>query len=354
MSSPAYGLTTNPPGDTLRDANDRGSVQWAFETGGVTAAANLTHELQRATTPAVLAAQSSFFASVSHQLTKADKPNLYTAMTRAASDFGALGDADSESFPTLYHAAGANSFYLYNVSTAWKKYTAFTHGLDPDNSGNYQTVGSPVYLIWADEVGNSAAPINPHSLTATSVANRANSWGWWSPSERLALPSSGSRDKGDQDYFTICQIVSLAPDWYPWGLVGFIYPSATGAQLKRPEPYDGANPLWVQRPADHPARTGGGAREMLLGTAVSVTQVGPISAWIPTVESIEALQTAPVVNDYADNLLIAWNNAQTEPEKRVASWQTTVVEQCRASRAQANLAFNRQAAGESDGADCDE
>ncbi len=93
---------------------------------------------------------------------------------------------------------------------------------------------------------------------------------------------------------------------------------------------------------------------MLLGTGVEITNVGPISAWIPTVDSIEALKNAPLVNDYADNLLMAWKNAQKPPEKRVAFWQTTIVEQCRASRAKANLAFNRQAAGEPDGADRDE
>jgi hypothetical protein len=200
-------------------------------------------------------------------------------------------------------------------------------------------------------VGNSAAPIPPGMLTATSSANKVDGWGWWSPSERLALGSSGSRYKGDRDYFTVCQIVSLAPDWYPWGLVGFNYPSANGAQLKRPEPYDGANPLWVQRPADHPARTGGGAREMLLGTAVTVADAGPVSAWIPTAEIVDALQKAPQVNDYADDLLLAWKNAQTQPAKRVAFWQTTVVEQCRASRDKANRAFNRQAAGLPAGAD---
>src|SRR5262249_44467357 len=151
-----------------------------------------------------------------------------------------------------------------------------------------------------------------------------NGWGWWSPSDRLALGSSGSRTQGDYDYFKVCQTVSLAPDWYRWGLVGFQYQTQQSAQLKRPEPYDGNNPLWVQRPANHHARTGGGALEMLLGTEVTIANVGPIAAWIPTDDKVAALLRAPQVNDYADDLLLAWKAAQTESEKCVAFWQTTV------------------------------
>jgi hypothetical protein len=338
----------------LRDASERHSVQWAFETGSVTAASNLIEELQRATNAAVLAAQSPFFAAVSQQLAGPEASNLYTAMVNAASGFGALGDADTGTFPTLYHADGANNLYQYNVSMSWKMATAAAHGLDPSDPKVWSPVGSPVYQIWADEVGNSSAPIDTNMLVATSSVNQANGWGWWSPSDRLALGSSGSREQGDRDYFKVCQIVSLAPDWYPWGLVGFNYETGGGSQLKRPEPYDGANPLWVQRPANHSARTGGGAREMLLGTAVTIANVGPISAWIPTDAMLEALQRAPYVNVYADNLLLAWRNAQTQPEKCVAFWQTTVVEECRASRDVAGRAFNRQAAGETAGADADE
>jgi hypothetical protein len=71
--------------------------------------------------------------------------------------------------------------------------------------------------------------------------------------------------------------------------------------------------------------------------------VGPISAWIPTEDNVQALLQAPQVNAYADDLLLAWKNAQTQPGKCVAFWQTTVVEECRASREEANRAFNRQA-----------
>ncbi len=204
-------MISNPPEGTLCDSSARCSIQWEFETGGVTAASNLTQELQRATTASVVAAQSAFFAVVSQQLAGPEKLNLYTAMTNAASGFGALGDTDTESFPTLYHAAGANGFYRYNVSTAWKNYTALVHGLNPADPQVWESVGSPVYLIWADEVGNSTAPIDPRTLLASSSANEVDGWGWWSPSDRLALGSSGSRDKGDQDYVTVCQIVSLAP-----------------------------------------------------------------------------------------------------------------------------------------------
>ena len=69
---------------------------------------------------------------------------------------------------------------------------------------------------------------------------------------------------------------------------------------------------------------------------------------------VDALNQAPSVNDYADNLLLAWQNAQTPAEERVAYWQTSVVEECRASRDAANQAFNQQAAGESAGASSNE
>ncbi len=351
MSSPAQALVSNPGEEALRDAGERHSVQWAFETGTVSAASNLIEELQRTTAAAVLAAQSAYFTAVSQQLAGPDSPDLYTAMVNAASGFAALGNADTDSFPTLYHAGGANSLYQYNVSTAWKKATAIAHHLDPDDPKVWCPVGSPVYQIWADEVGNSGAPIDKNMLISTSTVNEAGGWGWWSPADRLALGSSASRQDADHDYFKVCQIVSLAPDWYQWGLVGFNYQTQDAAELKRPEPYDGANPLWVQRPANHPARTGGGAREMLLGTEVTIANVGPISAWIPTEAMVQALLRAHQVNDYADNLLLAWKNAQTESEKRVAFWQTTVVEECRASRRLADAAFNRQAAGETAGTD---
>jgi hypothetical protein len=354
MSSPGHELVSSPSEETLRDASARHTIQWAFETGTVTAASNLIEELQRATNPAVLAAQGLFFAAVSAQLVELEAPNLYAAMVHATSGLHALGETDTDTFPVLYHAAGANGFYLYNVSTSWKMATALANGLDPFNPAVWSTAGSPVYLIWADEVGNSSAPVDTSMLVATSSVNDANGCGWWSPADRLALGSSGSRDQGNHDYFKVCQIVSLAPDWYPWGLMGFNYQTQGNAQLKRPEPYDGANPLWVQRPANHLARTGGGAREMLLGTGITIANVGPISAWIPTDEMVDALLRAPIVNDYANDLLLAWQNAQTQPEKRVAFWQTTVVEECRVSRQQADRAFNRQAAGETEGADEDE
>lgn len=354
MSSPVQALVSDPNAAALREAAERHSIQWAFETGAVTAAANLIEELQRATNTAVVAAESAYFSAVSQQLAGPDSPDLYTAMVNAASSFGALGDADTDTFPTLYHADGANSLYRYNVSTSWKKVTATAHGLDPADPGTWQPVGSPVYRIWAGEIGTSTAPIDVNMLISTSSVNPLDGWGWWSPSERLAMPSSGSAQRGDEDYFKACQIVSLAPDWYPWGLVGFQYQTQDAAPLKRPEPYDGANPLWVQRPANHPARTGGGAKEMLLGAAVTIADVGPISAWIPSDEIVAALCQAPQVNNYADDLLLAWTDAKTDPQKRVAFWQTTVVEECRGSRRRADRAFNRQAAGETVGADDDE
>jgi hypothetical protein len=350
MSSPAPALVPNPTAEILSDITERQATQWAFEIGTVTAASNLIEELQRATNTAVLAAQTGFFAAISQQLGGPQPPDLYGGMVAAASGFGALGDADTETFSTLYHADGANNVYKYNVSTSWKMATASAHGFDPNDQKVWALPGSPVYRIWANEVGNSSAPVDTSMLIATSAVNEANGWGWWSPSDRLALKSSGSRDQGDRDYFTVCQIVSLAPDWYPWGLLGFTWQTNGSVALKRPEPYDGANPLWVQRPANHPARTGGGAREMLVGTEIAIANVGPISAWIPTEELVEALRQAPQVNAYADDLLLAWRNAQSPAQKRVAFWQTTVVEQCRASRNTANRIFNREAAGATAGA----
>ena len=127
--------------------------------------------------------------------------------------------------------------------------------------------------------------------------------------------------------------------------MGITYQTNGGAELKRPEPYDGVNPLWVQRPANQPARTGGGALEMLLGTQVTIANVGPLAAWIPAEEMVGALLEAPQVNAYADDLLVAWQHAQSPPQKRVAFWQTTVVEQCRAARNEASRAFECEASG---------
>jgi hypothetical protein len=354
MSTPSPALVPDPSAETLQGVRQGHGVQWAFERATVTAASNLIEELQRTTNAAVLAAQGLFFTSVAVQLEGKNAPDLYEAMTTAASGFQALGNADTETFPELYHAGGAERLYQYNVSTSWKKTTAQAHGLNPNNPLVYKLPGSPVYWIWAKEVANSTAPIPESMLVQTSSVNESGSWSWWTPSERVALGSSGSPSKGNEDYFTVCQVVSLAPDWYKWGLVGFNYVPADGALLKRPEPYDGANPLWVQRPADVPARTGGGAPEVLLGSPVTIAEVGPISAWIPAEEIIFALQEAPSVNHYADNLLLAWKKAKTDSKIRVAFWQTTVVEECRLARAAADRAFNRQAAEQGTGAEDDE
>lgn len=345
-------VVPDPDAQTLADFAERHATAWAFEQASVSAASRLILELQRATTTAVLAAQSSWLAATSKLLDSSANPssNLYAAMTTAANEFGALGDTPREAAAVLHHASGADGLYTYNVSTNWKRTMAIALGLDPNDPKVYADPGSPVYLAWADQVGNAGTPIDPTMLVGTSLVNTADSWSWWSPDSRLDIASSHSREQGNADYFTVCQIVSLAPDWYPWGLVGFTYRPPADTLRKRPEPYDGANPLWVQRPANESARTGGEAIEVLIGSEISIAQLDGIPAWMPTQSILAVIQKAPGVNDYADDLLIAWQGVETEDQQRVAFWQTTVVEQCRTSRAKSDAVFNQQAANRVRGA----
>ena len=67
---------------------------------------------------------------------------------------------------------------------------------------------------------------------------------------RMVIPSAPSRAQGTDDFFQLCHILSLAPEWYPEGLVNMNYP-AHGTALIRPVSFDGMlSPLWVQRPPE--------------------------------------------------------------------------------------------------------
>ena len=56
---------------------------------------------------------------------------------------------------------------------------------------------------------------------------------WWSPDERLDLPTSSSLDQGNEDFLNVCQILSLAPEWYKDGLVSIEYQPPDVPQVEK-------------------------------------------------------------------------------------------------------------------------
>ncbi|MDC3960906.1 hypothetical protein [Polyangium jinanense] len=309
----------------------------AFEKVFSSTAARKLGELQRDLTPVVQEKLPEFWQQVGVSLSsQSGFTALYDAMSATASAFDGLGSAPPPApFSTLHHVSGAQTFYQYNVRLSWKVATAILLGLDPSKV-NYDSPDTPVYASWIAAITNGSE-IPAQMLEPSSAA--AELYGWWSPDARMDRPSSSSFEQGNDDFSAMCQIVSLAPEWYPYGLVRFNIPDATSVQVVRPSPYDGlTSPLWVQRPPTQPARTGGAALETLLGTTMTLGQLGPVQAYIVTPQTTQAILQAASVVYYAEDLaLVKWGD--TAESRFVAGLQVLVTEQCRAARAIADHAF---------------
>jgi hypothetical protein len=281
----------------------------------------------------------AFLEQVGVQLTSSSPaPTIYEAMSVAGSALDGLGPPPAETFATLYHAAGAQSFYETNVSLAWKQQAAVSLGLPP-TPPSYEKPGSPVYVYWEGLVGGTGAPIPLSMLEPTSTG--AWAYSWWSPDARMNLPSSATPEQGNDDFFAICQIVSLAPEWYPYGLVCLTIADASSVAVVRPTPYDGmTSPLWVQRPPNRLARTGGGALETLLKGNIQLSQLGPVQVYIisSAMQTALAPGNAAQVDNYAPDLRLV-KPGDTAESRRVASMQVLITEECRASRAAADHEF---------------
>ena len=115
----------------------------------------------------------------------------------------------------------------------------------------------------------------------------------------------------------------------------------------RPVSFDGMlSPLWVQRPPNQSAATGGGAVEALNKDAVRLSAMGPAQAYIVTPEMTKALKQAATewpVNAYSEDL----NKVAKGDDPAVTllgQEQTSIVEEVRRSRRAADAAFRAQTA----------
>ncbi|MFV8753477.1 hypothetical protein ACNOYE_23240 [Nannocystaceae bacterium ST9] len=324
---------------------DLGSVgDVVLESLTVDTAARKFMEIDRDATPAVVAGRSTFLADMAGALASAPSESLLDAMASAGGLQLGLGPEpgfDMPSPPTLRSASSLSEFYAYNISTGWKMITAIGLGLPP-TPPSYEGTDSPVYAAWLAEIANATIPSD--MIDQGSLASAAQSWSWWTPDARMALPPAAdgpSSNAGTQTFFAQCWVVSLAPEWYPDGFVTFSFEfDASLDQLRRPTPYDGTtSPLWVQRPADQSPATGGDAIETLLGSALPVTRLAPIPTTLISPTLSAALAAAPSVNVYAQNLCLV-NPGSDDTSRTVAAWQILITEQCRLARAGSDAGFD--------------
>jgi hypothetical protein len=336
---------------TLAGTSSDGSVNVAFESLTVDTASRKFMELDRDTTPSVVAARSVFLSTMASNLAENRSNTLLAAMEAGGSALIGLGPEPGFDAPVgtvLYSASSLWSFFNYNVLLSWKQQTATALGLtDPDDPANWDTATSPVYQSFLTEIANQFIP--EAMIDTSSMAEAAQSWSWWTPDARMIISPAAdgpNSDAGTQAFIAFCWIVSLAPEWYPQGFITYSFALQDGDTIRRPTPYDGTtSPLWVQRPADQIPRTGGEATETLLGSALPITRVKPIPTYVIGQDLINALLAAPSVDVYAQNLCeLCPESTGDSFAKLVAALQLAVTEQCRTSRSGSDRAFDLELA----------
>ncbi len=298
----------------------------ALEHLVATTAARKMGEVQRETDKNVIAAVPQFLKGVAENYP--GQPVMYGAMNKAGHSIAGMGPSPGITFSALHHVTGADSFFKYNVLDSWKQWKAGQLGV--------KDAGSPeVFQAWADTVTDGRdIPVVMLNLSSTGAMPHA----WWSPDQRMSVPTSSTREQGDDDFFTMCHVVSLAPEWYPNGLVR-INLNPAGQALIRPVSFDGmTSPLWVQHPPNQPAATGGRALETLNKDTVRLDQLVPCQAYILTLPMTAALKNSPSVNDYSVDLRKV-KPGITPASLRVAAEEIAIVQETRQERRTADRAF---------------
>jgi hypothetical protein len=304
-----------------------------YELREVTASERKMDETQRETVPSVVASVKQFLAEVVGYYTPNDAVRygdaLYGAMNSAGTKMAGLGPADTYLFPQLYNVTGAQSFYQFNVSQTWKRWVGERIGVDWRNL--------LVFAVWKDTV-TTGGNIDPDMLEPASVALPENSW--LSPDSRMAISPPPTREQANTDFFEFCHIVSLAPEWYEDGLVRLNPPPAGG--FIRPVSFDGmTSPLWVQRPPDQHAATGGDALETLNATTIDLSSCLPVQPYMLTDPMTATLHASPSVNIYSVDLAEAASGGTPE-NQLLGDEEISIVQQVREARTQANEAFQNQ------------
>jgi hypothetical protein len=296
----------------------------------VTASERKMDETQRETVPSVVASVKQFLTDTSGFYTPNDAAQygdaLYGGMNSAGAQMAGLGPADTYPFSQLYSVTGAQGFYQFNVSQPWKELEGEKIGVDWNNP--------LVFAAWKDTV-TTGGNIDSDMLEPTSVALPENSW--LSPDSRMVISPPPTREQANTDFFKFCHIVSLAPEWYEDGLVR-LNPLPAGGFI-RPVSFDGmTSPLWVQRPPDQHAATGGDALETLNATTIGLSSCLPVQAYILTDFMTAALHASPSVNIYSVNLAEAASGGTPE-NQWLGQEEISIVQQVREARTQADKAF---------------
>jgi hypothetical protein len=307
-----------------------------YEYREVTTSERKMDETQRETVLSVVADVAKFLTLVARYYTPDDAAQygdaLYGAMNSAGGKMPGLGPADTYPFSQLHSVTSAQSFYTYNVSQFWKELIAELLRVDWENP--------EVLEVWKDTVTNGQ-DMDPDMLELDSTGLRAD--GWLSPDDRMAVPTASSREQGTGDFFSMCHIVSLAPEWYPDGLVR-LNPSPIPACI-RPVSFDGmTSPLWVQRPPDQHAATGGDALETHTQNAIPLDTCLPLQSYIVTNDMTLALQASPSVNFYAVDLALVASGG-TPANQLLGNEQRSIVAEVRRARTAADLGFEKLGKG---------
>ena len=314
-----------PAGESLR-----------YELRDVTASERKMDETQRETDPKVVASVKQFVVDTAGFYTPSDAAQygdaLYGAMNSAGAQMAGMGPVDTYPFTQLYSVTGADGFYQTNVSQRWKELEGARIGVDWD---------SPlVFAAWKDAV-TTGQNMDEDMLEPTSTALPVNSW--LSPDSRMTIPPAANREQANTDFFKFCHVVSLAPEWYVDGLVR-LNPLPVGG-FKRPVSFDGmTSPLWVQRPPDTHAATGGDALETLNAAAIELSSCYPLQAYIVTGAMTTALNASPSVNIYSVDLSRV-SSGGTPEEQQLGKEEISIVEQVRRARTEADQGFRNEASG---------
>ena len=315
------------------------SAEAPFEWQVVSTASRKMLEVQRETDTVVKADVPQFLQIVATKYP--GKPLMYGAMSDAGGAMTGQGPAAPSTYQTMYHVTSASSFYNYNVSDDWKKMTAAKLSTPGQPPVDWQS--PEVFEAWKVAVTDGqdipAEMTLPDSTGLLSLA-------WVSPDPRMVRPSSSNRLQGNDDFFAMCHLLALAPEWYADGLVNVHYDELNQTMI-RPVSFDGMlSPLWVQRPPNQSAATGGGAVEALNKDAVRLSAMGPAQAYIVTREMTKALKQAATewpVDAYSEDL----NKVAKGDDPAVTllgQEQASIVEEVRRSRRAADAAFREQTA----------
>ncbi len=303
-----------------------------YEWEAVTTAARKMLEVQRETEPCVLDAVPQFLTRLA-PVYKDKAPVMYGAMETAGQQMPGRGPQSASRFATLYHVTSAISFFTFNVSDNWKKLEA--EKLSKQNGHPVDWQSAEVRAAWEDAV-TDGKDIPRDMLMPDSVALRPLSW--VSPDARMVIASAASRDQGTDDFFKLCHILSLAPEWYPEGLVNMNY-AALDKPVIRPVSFDGMlSPLWVQRPPDQHAATGGDALEAFNKDEIRISDSGPLQAYIVSATMTAALKASPSVTAYSVDLTKVARGADAATQ-RLGQEELSIIRQVREARREADAAF---------------